>query len=107
MTIYFSSSDIAIYRRRRRGVTDRYGMSVTLTVVPADIQPSSIERAQLSYGRFGTVWDAYVDSSIDIKENDEVVDTSTGKRYAVKGISTWDGAGLLEHKQLILVSRDG
>lgn len=107
MTIYFNSHDIEIYRNRRRGSTHRYGMSATLTVVDADIQPASLERTQMFDGRFGTMWDAYVDESIDIKEGDQLVDTSTNKRYSVKAVTTWDGAGLLSHKELTLVSMDG
>lgn len=106
MTIFFHSHDLTIYRRRRRSSTDRYGLSVTLTVAAADIQPASIERAAASEGRYGAVWDAYIDRNIDIKEGDQVVDTSTGKRYSVKGVSNWDGAGLLDHKELVLMSLD-
>jgi hypothetical protein len=56
-------------------------------------------------GRFGATFTAYIDSSVDIKENDQVV--SSGKRYSVKAVTHWDGAGLLSHKELILVSQDG
>lgn len=105
-TIFFNSHDIQIYRHRRKGNTNRYGLSVTLTVVDADIQPAGLERSQLADGRYGAVFDAYVDQSIDIKEGDQVVDTATNKRYAVKAITNWDGAGLLDHKELLLVSVD-
>lgn len=106
-TIFFNSHDIQIYRRRRRTGSDRYGMSATLTVVPADIQPASLERAEFAGGRFGATYDAFVDESIDIKEGDQCVDTATNKRYSVKSVTQWDGAGLLSHKELILVSLDG
>lgn len=106
-TIYFNSHDLTIYRRRRRTGTDRYGLSVTLTVAAADIQPSSLERIQASDGRIGATWDAFVDNNIDIKEGDQVVDTTTNKRYSVKAVTTWSGAGLLDHKELILMSVDG
>jgi hypothetical protein len=56
-------------------------------------------------GRFGAIYDAFVDASVDIRENDQIV--ANGKRYSVKGVSQWDGAGLLSHKELILVSVDG
>lgn len=105
MTLYFSSHEITIYRTRRKAGTDRYGLSVTLTNYSADIQPASIERTQAVEGRFGAVWDAFVDSSIDIKEGDQVVD-GDGKRYSVKGTSHWQGAGLLDHQELTLVSID-
>lgn len=107
MTIFFNSHDVAIYRKRRRGSTNRFGLSATLTVVDADIQPSSLERAQMANGRFGATYECYMDASIDIKEGDQVVDTATNKRYSVKGVSEWDGAGLLSHKEIILVSEDG
>ena len=43
--------------------------------------------------------------SVDIKEGDQVV--ASGKRYAVKGISEWENAALLQHKELTLESLDG
>lgn len=107
MTLFFSSHDLTIYRHRRIGAHNRFSMSVTLTVVPSDIQPSTPERTAAADGRYGQVWDAYVDSSIDIKEGDQVVDVSTSKRYSVKGVVLWDGAGLLSHKELTLMSMDG
>lgn len=107
MTIFFSSQDLTIYRRRQRSGTDRYGLSVTLTVASADVQPASLERTQAAEGRIGATWDAYVDKDIDIKEGDQLVDTSTGKRYSVKAVTNWYGAGLLDHKELVLMSVDG
>lgn len=105
MTIFFASHEITIYRTRRKTGTDRYALSATLTNYYADIQPASIERTQAIEGRFGAVWDAFVDPSVDIKEGDQVVD-GDGKRYSVKGISHWQNAGLLDHKELTLVSID-
>lgn len=107
MTIYFNSHDIQIYRKRRIGSSNRYAMSATLTVYEADIQPAGAERLQMVDGRFGAVYETYMDASINIKEGDQVVDTSNGKRYSVKGVTEWDGAGLLDHKEVILVSVDG
>lgn len=107
MTVFFNSHDIQVYRRRRKANSDRYGMSVTLTVAQADIQPASLERTQASEGRIGAVYDAFVDKSIDIREGDQLVDTATNKRYSVKGVTTWEGAGLLDHKELTLQSVDG
>lgn len=105
MTLFFNSHEITIYRSRRKTGTDRYGMSATLTVYSADIQPASIERTQSVQGRIGNIFDAFVDSSVDIKEGDQVV--SDGKRYAVRGISLWENAGLLQHKELTLEAQDG
>ena len=105
--IYFASHEITIYRQRRKGNTDRYGMSATFTAYNADIQPESrSERLEMAGGRFGTVWTAYIDESVNIKEGDQVVDGS-GKRYSVKGVVKWQGAGLLSHQELTLVSKDG
>lgn len=106
MVLYFTNSQITIYRHKRKGSSDRYGISATLTVYPADIQPASTERQQVVEGNFGAVWDAFVDSAVDIKEGDQIVD-GNGKRYSVKGVTKWAGAGLLDHKELLLVSKDG
>lgn len=107
MTIYFNSHDIQLYRRRRRSNTNRFSMSATLTVVQADIQPASREKVEMVEGRFGAVWDCFMDASIDVKEGDQAVDTATNKRYSVKAVNTWEGAGLLDHKEVVLVSIDG
>lgn len=81
-------------------------MSATLTVFPADIQPASRERLQMVDGRYGTTWETFVDASIDVKEGDQMKDTATGKTYSVKGVVPWTGAGLLDHKEIVLVSED-
>lgn len=107
MTVFFNSHDIQLYRRRRISNTDRFSLSATLTVIQADIQPASRERVEMVDGRYGAVWDCYMDSSIDIKEGDQAIDTATGKRYSVKAVNDWSGAGLLDHKEIILVSQDG
>lgn len=105
MVVYFKSHEITIYRQRRKGSSNRFGFSATFTSYYADIQPSGIERVQMTDGRFGSVHTAFVEQSVDIQEGDQVV--ADDKRYSVKGISTWQGAGLLDHKELILVSLDG
>lgn len=107
MTIFFNSNDVQIYRKRRVGSTNRFSMSVTLTVVQADIQPAGVQRTQMADGRFGTVYEAFMDRTIEVRENDVLEDTATGKRYAVKGIVNWAGAGMLDHQELILVAQDG
>ena len=105
MTLYFPSHEISIYRTRRKGSSDRYGLSATLTAYQADLQPASIERTQSVEGRIGSVFDAFVDVDVDIKEGDEV--RSGGKRYSVKGISRYENAGLLDHKEITLEAQDG
>lgn len=104
-SIYFKSHEITIYRKRRKGSSDRWVMSATFTAKQADIQPAGVERIQMADGRFGSVWQGFVDSGVAIREGDQVV--SSGKRYSVQGVTTWDGAGLISHKELLLVSLDG
>ena len=56
--------------------------------------------------RYGATYDAYVETSVDIKEGDQIEDEN-GKRYSVRGISHYESAGLLDHKELTLVAQDG
>lgn len=107
MTIYFNSHEIQIYRHRRKGSSNRYGFSATYTAYNADIQPSGTERLEMANGRFGQLWDGYIDVDVNIKEGDQIVIISSGDRFSVKGVTKWDGAGLLSHKQLLLTSVDG
>lgn len=105
MTLYFKNNEITIYRRRRVNSTDRYTMSATYTGYPIDIQPANNTRLEQVGGKYGAVYDAWVESSVDIKEGDQVVD-SDGKRYSVKGVEKWANAMLVDHKQIVLVSQD-
>lgn len=107
MTLFFRNHQITIFRRRRKGTTDRYGMSATFTAYNADIQPASQERTEFIQGRFGATYTAFVEATVDIKEGDQVVTTDDGKRYSVKGVNHWQGAGLLDHIELIMTSQDG
>lgn len=108
MTIYFKTSTFEVFRKRRIGVTNRWSMSATLTAYNADIQPENDpERVQMSGGRYGTVWTAFVDSSVDIREGDEIHIIDNDKVYSVQGVIEYSGAGLLDHKELTLVSQDG
>jgi hypothetical protein len=108
MTIYFPSSTIEIFRRRRIGSSNRFSMSATLTAYSMDIQPETRpERVEMDGARYGTMWTAFVDASVDIKEGDEIHIIDTDKVYSVKGIQEWAGPGLLDHKELILTSQDG
>lgn len=109
MTLFFSSHEINIYRRRRIGSTNRFAMSATFTAYNADIQPASRERIEMVEGRLGKTWSAYTDVSVDVKEGDQLAVTDKNgntARYSVRGVSTWDGAGLLSHKELVIVSQD-
>lgn len=103
MTIYFRSHEITIYRSRHQG-NNKYTFSATFTAYQADIQPIDPQRLDAVGGRIGKTWVAFVDASVNIKEGDQVV--TGGIRYGVKGVSTWQNAGLLDHKELILQSQD-
>lgn len=104
--IYFRSHEIQIYRQRRIGSTNRYGMSATFTVYSADIQPEGLpERIEMAGSRFGSVYRGFVDTDVEIKEGDQIV--SGGKRYSVKGVQVWEQAHLLDCVELTLVSQDG
>lgn len=104
--MFFNNHEITIYRNRKVFNKDQFGMSATGTVQQIDIQPASDERTDFMGGRIGAIFVGYVDSSVDVKEGDEI-HTEDGKVYAVKGIGVWDGAGLLSHKELTLTSQDG
>ena len=108
--IFFKNHEIQIYRRRRKGSSDRYAMSATFTAYQSDIQPASQERTEFVQGRFGATYTAFVDATVDIKEGDQahiIGGIYGGKVFAVKGVQTWQGAGLLDHLELVLVSIDG
>lgn len=105
MTLFFETSEIAIYRSRRRGSSNRYAYSATFTAYRADIQPASQSRTEFVQGRIGKTFTAFVEASVDVQEGDQVV--SAGKRYSVKGVSHWQGAGLLDHIELVLTAQDG
>lgn len=103
--IFFNQSEITIYRRRKIGSSDRYAMSATFTAYNADIQPASAERVAEVDGRYGAIYTAFVDANVDIKEGDQVK-VIGGKTYGVKGVQKWEGAGLLDHIELVLESQD-
>jgi hypothetical protein len=110
LTIFFKNYQINIFRRRRKGTSNRYGMSATFTAFYSDIQPATQERTEMVSGRFGATYTAFVDATVDIKEGDQVHiigGTYNGKVFGVKGVNHWDGAGLLDHIELILVATDG
>lgn len=110
MTLFFPNHQIQIYRRRRKGSSDRYGMSATFTAYQSDIQPASQERTEFVQGRFGATYTAFVDASVEIREGDQariIGGTYDGKLFSVKGVQQWEGAGLLDHQELVLTSQDG
>lgn len=106
MVLFFKSHQIQIYRQRRIGSTNRFTMSATFTSYYADIQPEGLpERIQMANSRVGSVFRAYVEVNVNIKEGDQVV--ANGKRYSVKGVQKWENASLLDSLELMLVSQDG
>lgn len=105
MTLYFPSDQIQIYRKRRIGSTHRFSVSATGTVWQADIQPATPDRIESIQGRWGATFTAFVDVDCDVKEGDQI--RTSGKTYIVKGVNIYRGAGLLDHKELALVSEDG
>lgn len=105
MTLFFKNHSITIFRRKRKGSSDRYGMSATFTGYSVDLQPASQERTEFVSGRIGATFTAFIDATVDIKEGD-YVHTEDGKVYAVKGVQVWQGAGLLDHIELTLTSQD-
>lgn len=108
MTMYFTTTTFEVFRKRRIGVTNRWAMSATLTAYAADIQPEARpERLQMEGGRVGSIWTAFVDASVDVREGDEIHVVDTNKVYSVKGVIEYSGANLLDHKELTLMSQDG
>lgn len=109
-SLFFTNHTIQIYRNRRIGTANRFTMSATGTVHLADITPASLERTEFENQAIGKTYIGYVEVDVDIKEGDEVtiVDSSdlNTKRYSVKGVSHWAGFGIVDCKELTLVSQD-
>lgn len=105
MTMYFESHQITIRRlRRTSGFSSSY--SATFTAYYADVQPADVDRVgMVDGGRIGNVYEAWVDPTIDIKEADQIV--SNGYTYSVRSVNEYQGAGLLDHKHLIIVQQSG
>lgn len=106
MTVFFKSHEITIMRMRRVGNSINRFLSATFTAVPADIQGVPAERVNLFGGRIGKTYQGFVDASVPIQEGDVVQVTDTGKRYAVQAVTVFEGAGLLDHKELILIAQE-
>lgn len=110
MTLFFTNHQIQIYRTRRKGTSDRYGMSATFTGFPVDLQPASTERTEFIQGRIGATYTGFVDTDCEIKEGDQariIGGAYDGKLFSIKGVQHWDGAGLLDHVELTMTSQDG
>ena len=109
MTLFFKTNEIQVYRNRRIGSANRFNVSATGTVLLADITPASLERSEFENTAIGKTYIAYLESTDDVKEADEIViigGTFDGKRFSVKGVSTWAGSGIVDCKELTLVAQD-
>lgn len=106
MTVFFTSDEIIIKRYRQTGSGINRLLSATFTTYEADIQPIAAERVDLFGGRVGKTYQAFVNPDTPVEEGDVVQVVDTGKRYAVKAVSTYEGAGLLDHRELILMAQD-
>lgn len=103
--MFFNSHEITIRRLRKvQGTNYSSNYSATYTVYDADIQPADVDRVNLVNGRVGAVFEAWVDSELPVQEGDQI--DSNGQRYSVKSVNLYKGAGLLDHKHLILVAVD-
>ena len=110
MALFFTNHEITVYRNRRIGSSNRYNVSATGTVIPSDITPASLERTKFENRSVGKTYLGYVEVDADVKEGDEIVVTDSSdlnaKRYSVKGVSRWEGFGIVDCKELTLVSMD-
>jgi hypothetical protein len=100
-SLFFPSHTFTLKRRRRIGSSDRFAVSATYSAIPADVQPADRERTDFFGGRFGQIYSGFFDISVDLKEGDMLVD-ATGRKFAVKGVQRWAGAGLLDHWEAAL-----
>lgn len=99
MTVFFASHSIVIRRLRPFG-SAKQNFSATYTGYSADIQPLEGPRVNDVGGRIGKTYEAFVDATVDVREGDQI--DANGYRYSVKAVSLYQGAGLLDHKHLII-----
>jgi hypothetical protein len=107
--IYFNNHQIQIYRRRQVGSANRFSMSATFTAYQTDIQPAGRDRTEFVQGRAGAVFTGFVEADNPAKEGDQIHiigGTYNGKVFSVKAVQHWQGAGLLDYTELILISQD-
>lgn len=104
MTVFFPSHSIVIRRLGPYGAA-KQNYSATYTAYSADIVPLMAPRVNDVGGRLGKTYEAFVDATVDIREGDQI-DDSSGVRYSVKSVSYFHGAGLLDHRYLIIESQN-
>lgn len=102
MTLFFASHEITIRRLRRFG-QNKQNYSATFTPYQADIQPLDVTRTNLVGGRIGATFQAFVDAAVDVREGDQI--ESNGYTYSVRSVIHYQGAGLLDHRELYLVKQ--
>ncbi len=100
--MFFPSHSIIIRRLRPFGAA-KQNFSATYTTYLADIQPVEASRINDVGGRIGKTYQAWVDPEVQVREGDQI--DSGGVRYSVKSVSYYHGAGLLDHKVLIIESQ--
>lgn len=103
--IYFASHQIIIRRLKTRAA-HKWAYSATFTTYDADVQPITSEREGLPTGQIGKLYEAWIDVTVLVKEGDQVQTLTDSKIFNVKGVSIYSGAGLLDHKYLILIAQD-
>lgn len=101
--IFFPSHSITIRRLRPFGAV-KQNYSATYTAYAADIAPLQGQRLNDAGGRIGRTYEAYIDPSVDVREGDQLL--SEGVIYSVKAVVYYHGAGLLDHKMLIIESQN-
>ena len=103
--VFFKSHQIII--KRERNISGlQYHLSATFTVYETDLQPVEANRIQQIGGRIGKTYEAWFDPEVELKEGDHIQIVETGKRFAVSTVSTFEGAGLLDHKSAIVEALD-
>lgn len=105
-TLYFTNSQIRIYRFRQVGSSQRWSISATFTAYEATIEPATPQRTEMASGQIGHVFTGFVSIDADVKEGDQLRIIGDDKIYNVKGVSRWEGAGLLDHLELTLIAED-
>lgn len=102
--IFFPSHEITI-RRLRQGAGYHQNFSATFTAYQADIQPFDVGRTNAAGGRIGTLYDCFMEPDSPIAEGDQL--DAGSKRYSVKAVNRFEGAGLLDSIHCVLESQDG
>ncbi len=100
--IFFASHQITIRRLRTFG-QNKQNYSATFTAYSADIQPLDMVRTNQAGGRIGATFQGFVDPGVDVREGDQI--SSSGYTYSVKAVMSYQGAGLLDYKELLLVKQ--